>query len=119
MIPPSEPRPDLDVPGENDAYVIRLEAADGRRLKTTASHAEIERAGGEGTAALLAAKAEALINAFAIGSDYAPLRDENAVVDFMFASEPENEKLVAWAEKYGVEVRPMSDFGGKKTDGDS
>lgn len=101
----------LDDPGPDDAYVIRIQGADGHRLKTTISHAEAQSAGDRGLAQELVNKATSLIEVFGIHAGYAPLATRG---DKFFYGNDLGEEMVAYAQKWGIEIRPMPPTSGEK-----
>lgn len=61
-------RIDQDAPRGDQAYVIRIEAASGHRLKTTISQAEVEQTDLRGLVRLVRAKSDALFETLLVGS---------------------------------------------------
>lgn len=101
----------LDRPGPDDAYVIHIEGADGHRLKTTISRAQAEQVGDKGLAQELVNKATGLIEVFGLHAGYAPLPGRGD--QFFYADDP-GAQMVAYAKKWGIEIRPMPTTSGEK-----
>lgn len=101
----------LDRLGPRDAYMILIEGPGGHRLKTAVSHDLAENAGDSGLAQELVNKATSLIEILGVQEGYAPLPGRG---DSTFYADDPGEQMLAYAEKWGIEIRPMSSTSGEK-----